>query len=224
MNCLSGVTPRIDKITSLFGIRKNKKDFDVSSSFVYVPSIGLYVSKDKLLFGKEWHFLQSTLHSSSQKMLSLSEFWEFLKFVRLNDKQVYQGVIHSENQSYEWIDAQFENNSGNFYMTYHFFNSSGKIVKRKEMLGRDTFVRDKKCLKKISLERLFNGGCLTSQGLPSNKSTRGSFYYGPPVDGRVAIFGTNPEKKGLYCYNPPSLCGSIGVRIAVTDLKNASDF
>jgi hypothetical protein len=53
------------------------------SGYIYVPSINLYIAKERTLQGKNWFDAHKELQSQNQRMLIIPEFIEFLKYVKL---------------------------------------------------------------------------------------------------------------------------------------------
>src|SRR3989338_4501364 len=50
--------------------------------FIYVPSIRLYVAKEKTLYGKNWYECHEELHKKDLYMITLPQFIEFIKYLK----------------------------------------------------------------------------------------------------------------------------------------------
>lgn len=175
---------------------ENKSDSD----FIYVPSINLYVAKERKLLNKNWFEFNNKLQLNGERMLILPEFIEFLKYCKENHQDIYNEITELRNPwRAEWLGADFKVKNKKLYI-----NS--------EVLDKNTLMEDKQ----ISLEDyLFNNH--TSQGLPSKKVKSGDLYYWCPRsdNNSVARFDAGSNGASLYCYGNPSTRGSgLGVRAA----------
>ena len=183
--------------------------------FIYVPSINLYVAKERTLLGKNWFDTQKELHSKNEKMLNPYEFVEFLKYTKGNNKEIYDEITEVKSPwRAEWLDADFKVKNGILYINYHIFDEKGKIVQKSEVLDKNTLMVDK--TPGVSLEDyLLNSH--TSQGLPSSDIKKGDLYYWFPRSdnnsvGRFCAFG---DWAYLDCsWVPSDRVGIFGVRAA----------
>ena len=187
----------------------NEKDFD------YIPSINLYVAKEKKFHGKNWFESQNLLQKEGEKMLTPYEFVEFLKYTKENNKEVYDEITSVKSPwRAEWLDADFKVKNGVLHMNYSVFDEKGKIIEKSEVLDKNTLMKDK--TPGISLEDyIFNNS--TSQGLPSTDVKKGDLYYWYPRsdDNSVARFDADDVGAGLNCdRNPSNRYVDLGVRAA----------
>ncbi|MBU1129648.1 MAG: hypothetical protein KJ949_03395 [Nanoarchaeota archaeon] len=153
------------------------------SKWDYVPSIGLWVAKEKILFGRvSFYNAQKKLYySNNQKIPTIPEFREFLKYTKENDKEVYNKIIYGRSSGPEFLDAKFKKEEGKWIVYFHNFDEKGKIVEKFEELDENTLMDERE---QISLDNLLEYP--TKQGLPTNRVPRGvgssSVYYTPPQD------------------------------------------
>src|SRR3989344_5507381 len=181
------------------------------NGFIYVPTIKLYVAKEKTLHGKKFYEAQKEMRNQSQKMLTPYEFAEFLKYL----KEDYQKINKSESDKIldeiltvrnpwrsEWLDHDYKKEKTGLYVLYHKFNSRGNIELVKELLDKDTLMEDK--TPGINFEDYLNNH--TIQGLPKNNIKKGDLYYWFPRDDNnsVARFYANSDRADLYCSRNPS--------------------
>jgi hypothetical protein len=188
--------------------------------FVYVPSIGLYVSKEKTLCRKNWFNCHKELQSHGNRMPIIPEFREFLNYLLSSGKQkhsdIYKNII--ENKLYselEWLDADFKVKNNQLYINYnHILDSDGNLVpQNSEILDKNTLMEDK--IPGISLKDWINSSH-TEQGLPTKKVKKGSLYYWHPSDDNsVAGFSVGSGGTDFYCFKNPSSINPyhLGVRI-----------
>ncbi len=176
-----------------------RNDLEAKSSdgdFIYVPSIKLYVAKEKTLLGTDWNECQEELHSKNQRMLTISEFREFLKYTKENHQDIYQKIIKIKSPwKAEWLDADFKVQRKDLYVNYHIFDINGKIIKKSEKLDKNTQIKDKK----ISLDNWLNNS--TNQGLPQKSAKSGNLNYWVPMkdNNSVTRFGVVGVETSLYC-------------------------
>jgi len=206
----SEVLNELDKLE----IPYNLKD-DLQSDFIHIPPINLYVAKERTLLGKNWFDAQKELKSANQKMLTIPEFIEFLKYTRENHKDIYNEITEVRSPwRAEWLDADFKKEGKELIVNYHIFDKNGNIVKKSEVLDRNTLMKDK--TPGISLQDyLMNNN--TNQGLPAKEVKSGGLYYWYPRDDNnsVARFVTYSDGADLDCDRVPSYgYSSRGVRAA----------
>ena len=185
----------------------NERDFD------YVPSLGFYVAKERKLLGKNWFESQNELHSKNEKMLTIPEFREYLKFIRENNKEIYDEITEVKSPwRAEWLDADFKTKGKNLIVNYHIFEN-GKIIQKSAVLDENTLMKDK--TPGISIDDWLSNS--TPQGLPSENIKLGDlFYWYPRSDNNsVARFNVDDGRACLSCYRDPSYgSDSLGVRAA----------
>jgi len=192
----------------------NFKGFLSKNDFIYVPSIDLYVTKEKKLLGRNWLDSQKELHSKNEKMLTVLEFLEFLKYTKKNYKNIYNKITEVKNPwRAELLDAEFKVDGRNVRINYHVFKD-GKIVQESEVLDKKTLMKDQ--LPGISLEDYLTNSH-TSQGLPSKDIKKGNLYYKFPRsdNNSVARFDAVIDGDVLNCNEYPSdWVNILGVRAA----------
>ena len=91
--------------------------------FIHIPSIRLYVSKERILQNKNWYQAHEELQKQDSRMLTPSEFIEFLKYTRDNHLEVYEDIIAMRKPLRgEWLDVRFEDGNN------HQFDCNGRIA------------------------------------------------------------------------------------------------
>ncbi len=183
--------------------------------FIYVPSINLYVAKERTCLGENWFDCHKLLQANNERMLILPEFIEFLKYCKINHQDIYKEITEVRNpQRAEWIDAYFKTNGKDLVINYnHILDSNGNLVPRSSnILDRDTLMKDKE--PGISLEDYLDNSH-TKQGLPNKKIKSGNLYYwySRSDNNSVARFVADPEWVSLICSRIPSnQFSALGVR------------
>jgi hypothetical protein len=197
---------------------KPSKAPKVSSDFIYVPSIGLDVSTEKIGLGENWYEGHKAVQGSEGKMLTIPEFREFLKYSRENYPKLYEEVTAVRTPwRAEHLDADFKLKDGKLYINSgHVLDSRGNLVpQHSEVLHKDTLMKDR--TPGISLDDWVDGKNVTSQGLPNSKSSKGDLYYWYPRDDNnsVARFVADDDRTDFICNWDPSYWDSnLGVRVA----------
>lgn len=178
--------------------------------FIYVPSIKLYIAEEKTLFDKTQDECQAILHSNNQRMPTIPEFREFLKYTKENHIDIYNEITQLKSPwRAERLDADFKVQGKNLVVNYHGFEN-GKIVRKSEVLDKNTLMKDKR----ISLENWINSSH-TKQGLPSKNVQKGYLYFWNPRsdNNSVAWFSAYSGRADLGCDRNPSCQDSeFGVR------------
>lgn len=167
------------------------------NKFIYVPSIELYVAKERTLFKKNQDECQEILHSNNQKMLTIPEFKEFLKYTKENYPNIYDNITKERIPwRSERLDADFKVQGKNLVVNYHIFKN-GKIVRKSEVLDKNTLMENRTG---ISLENWINSD-QTKQGLPFKNIKEGDLSYWHPRsnDNSATSFGTGFDGAGLFC-------------------------
>ncbi len=153
-------------------------------------------------------------------------FAEFLKLLKSGNavdgtkKQVNSGeleqilneIIEVRNPwRSEWLDNKYSKQGSELGVTYHKFDSSGRLIEVTEVLDSDTLMEDKQ--PGISLDDWINNP--TSQGLPKSSVPDGSLYFWKPTEGRVARFDVGAGRSVLICGRyPQGSYDEVGVRRA----------
>lgn len=183
--------------------------------FIYVPSIDLYVAKERTLLGENFYDSQEKLHSNNQKMLNLPEFKEFLKYTKENHQDIYNEITEVRSPwRTEWIDADFKMDGDKMLVNYHVFDNNGNIVKKSEKLDKNTLRQDK--TPGISLDDYLNRGS-TSQGIPKSSIKEGDLYYWAPEEDNNAVAGFSANSSWAYLncnWNLSDKVSGLGVRAA----------
>jgi hypothetical protein len=188
------------------------------SGYVFVPSTGLYMAKQRTHGGLDWYKTHEALQSEGLKMPTIYEFRQFLKYLKENPNGV-NGVSSTEVESIlddiltvrdpwraEWLNAKFEETNGEMNVHY-LINSNGSLVDKTEVL-EDCLMKDK--TPGINLDYWINTP--GKQNLPLKKNPKGKLYYWFPRDGRVAWFVASSDWALLYCdWNPTDVYSSLGV-------------
>ncbi len=199
-----------EKIIRMPESAEPKKDY------VFVPSLGLYLSENRYLQDKDWNQTQKILHKEGRRMPTIPEFVELLKYLRskdgkskLKNAEKILDEIYTVRGPYraEWLDAKFEEKNG-MYVAYHTFDSKGSIVQKSDEL-EEYLTEDK--IPGINLEFWLDDS--TKQGLPEPKVAKGDLYYWYPRDGAVAGFSADSGRADLDCDGyPDDRDAGLGVR------------
>jgi len=182
--------------------------------YIHVPSLNLYFTKERILQGENWFDTHKSLQLNNQRMPTIPEFIEFLKYSKLNFPDVYKDITEVRDPwRGEWIDADFKLKGEDLYINYnHILDSKGNLIpKNSEIIDKNTLMKDK--IPGISLEDYINNN-YTKQGLPNNKVKSGDFYYWFPKsdNNSVARFSAGSDGAVLYCGRSPSDANaSLGV-------------
>ena len=185
--------------------------------YIYIPSIKLYVAKQKSLLNSNWQDSYEELKKQQSKMLSPLEFVNFLQYLRAGNAELkaLYGEITAVREPWraEFLGASLSMKGKQHYITYPKFNNNS-IEDVTEELDKDTSMTDRK----ISLEGWLDNP--TKQGLPRKDTAKGSFYYWKPEAGRVARFGAGPGGAYLGCNGDPQYSDSaLGVRSCAEGTK-----
>ncbi len=109
----------------------------------------------------------------------------------------------------EWLDHKYSQSKNKLLVTYHKFDSSGKLIKVTEALDSDTLMEDK--TPGMDLEDWINNR--TSQGLPKSNVSDGSLYFLKPTEESVTRFDAYADWAVLFCNRDPlTWSASLGVR------------
>lgn len=185
----------LDQLKISYSLKNKPRPLD---GFDYIPSLKLYVAKEKKFYGDNWFDSHKQLQENGERMLTLPEFREFLNYARTNLPETYRDITEVRNPwRAEWIDADFK-------------LKNNKLFINSEPLDKDTLMEDKL----ISLDDYLNNNH-TSKGLPTNKVKSGNLYYWPPRSNNnsVARFGADSDLADLVCDGNPSRGDSgLGVR------------
>ena len=175
---------------------------DAPKGFIYVPTIKMYVSRERVGFNENFENQQRIAREEGGRMITIPEFKEVLKYARVDDQKLYNEITEIRSPwRAERLDALFDENEGELdIITHNGRNRLNKLVLRENQLPG------------ISMDSWL--GENTKQGLPSKKVEKGNLFYSAPRDGAVASFDAFDVRSGLDCYWLPSGRDSdLGVRV-----------
>ena len=180
--------------------------------FVYVPSIKLYVAKERTLQGKNWNQAHRGLQRQGNQMLTIPQFFDFVSYLQGNssacperDQILDEILTHRYPWRSEWLDAKFFEKDGEMYIDYNH-----RIV-GKRLTPQDT----KKLEDCLRSNGHFDVSSLNNQGMPTKGSRKQDVYFYSPTDGAVAGFVAGSEWAILNCGRNPAYTNSLlGVRVA----------
>nr|AQS34723.1 hypothetical protein [uncultured archaeon] len=193
-----------------------------SSDFIYVPSIKLYVAKERSHLGKNWFESHEALQENGEEMLSLSEFRKFLKYLVENptqeNAQIYKEITEIRNPwRGEWLDADFKMKDGALHLNAKHKLENGVLKpKYSRPLTKNTLMEDRRISLADYVQSVGERGS-TAQGLPSKDIQEGDLYsYFPRSDNNsVAGFNAGSGRRGLDCdVDPSGRYSDVGVRVA----------
>jgi len=179
---------------------KQQQEQGLEKDFIYVPSINLYVAKQKTHLGLNWNDTHKALADEDSRMLLIPEFLEFLKYSKTSFPDIYKEIAEVRTPwRSEWLDAYFKKEKDGLHIL------TGNKTKAEKI---------ESCLMENSYADILNPN---KQGLPIQKTNSG-FYYWYPMDKCVAGFYANSVGADLYCYGLPSNQDSwLGVRAVKKD-------
>jgi len=192
--------------------------------FVYVPSIKLYLAKERDLNGLNWNQAQEELRKRNLMMPTPYQFREFLKFLKTGyqDRQEAEKILDEiltvrNPWRAEWLNARFEKRKDGLYMISENILVNGKYQNIEQKL--DNFLAEDKT-PGISLDDWLNSN--SQHGLPTAKVKKGELYYWYPRSGSVAGFGADSVWAYLGCYWGPEYSDSLlGVRACAKKIAGA---
>jgi hypothetical protein len=203
--------PTVDPVNPQIQPLTNAPDLQ---GYVYVPSIGLYVAKQRTHIELNWNQTHEALQNEALKMPTIPQFLEFLKFLQngYQDRAEAQLILDDilakrDPWRAEWLDAKIAKPGADlFYQYEHKIINNQAIPQKSEKLDS--------CLMEDCWADIFNGN---SQGLPTRKlgtnyeQGKNSYFWYPRSD-RVARFGANSDGALLDCdRNPANTFPSLGV-------------
>jgi len=172
--------------------------------YIYVPSINLYISKEKILHNNDWNDTHKKLKDQGLRMPTIPEFLEFIKHIKSNPNNQEYGLIIKEILEVrspwrsEWLDAYFEQENNQFYIY-----TNNKTIKQPL---ESCLMEDK--TPGIDFSDLLDNP--TKQGLPKSNVKDGNLYYWHPRNGTVVGFSAWAV---LDCSRDPQFSSSaFGVR------------
>ena len=197
-----------------------QKSFDKkpdTTDFIYVPSINLYVAKQRTHLNKTWKDCWTELQKENYKMLKINEFREFLKYLKSQNNPEYKNIFNEITEvrsplRAEWLDANFKKRNKGLFKKDELYILTENETKE-EKLDENTLMSDK--TPGISLDDFVEGKNITSQGLPNKNISSGNLYYWHPRsdNNSVARFDAIDVRAYLSCCRYPSYSYSyLGVR------------
>ena len=197
-------------------LKKHNKD-----NSIYVPSLKLYIAKEKTYFEKNWFESHKLLHENQEFMPTIPQFIEFLKYLKNSNNHEYLTIYHNITniKSFwrgEWLDAIFEIKENQTSMNYaHESDKNKKLIpQNSEILDQETLIKDKK----INLEDWINSS-YTMQGLPCKSVKEGESYFYYPRDKKAVRFGANSAFNYLSCgWNPYGGVEGLGTRAVIKEI------
>ncbi len=201
---------------------------EYKNTFIYVPSINLYVSKQRTLQGKNWFDCHKELQANGERMPTIYEFVEFLKYLKTNPEGVEDASfaeirfilddILAVKFPYraEWLNAGFKVKDKKLYLEYNHKFQTGKT---------DSFFLEplEECLmedRHFDLDSWLNNS--TKQGLPKKDVASGSIMYLYPRGDNTCVggFGADVHSAFLNCWRQPTHHDSgLGVRAVRENLE-----
>jgi len=195
------------------------------NGFIYVPSINLYVAKERSLQGLNWSNTHDELKKQNLSMPTIHQFREFLKYLksgyqnRKEAEKILDDILTvREPWRAEWLDCYFEKRKSGI-LTKEFYILTGNKSKAEKL---DDYLQEDK-LPGINLDEWIDGKNVNKHGLPTKNSQDGKLYYWAPREGGVAGFDAFSDGAYLYCFRYPSNSDSVlGVRLVreATPRKN----
>jgi len=217
-----------DAIEIALAAEKKKKEGNEGKapslgSFIYVPSVNLYVAKERALLNHNWDDTHKKLHEQNLRMPTIPQFIEFLKYLRADptteNRRVYNKITKARDPwKGEWLDAKFYAKDDELWVAYnHIINLKGDLEAKGNEKLEGQLMRDEDV---VSLEHWLNNP--TKQGLPQENPEQEDLWYWPPKENKVAKFIANGICAGLNCESDHSYSHSdLGVRAVRTRTQNA---
>ena len=196
------------------------------SGYIYIPSIGIYMAKEKTFHGKNWTQCHQALHEQNLRMPTIPQFIAFVNYLKsspqgTNDasaqeiENILDDILTVCNpRRAECLDAKFTKQNNQLYVNYnHTIPKNGNIICEKQPLEI--------CLMEDGYSDVFHPN---RQGFPMAKLSQGQgglcFWY--PRKDRVAWFLVG-SRVVLDCYRRPDYAdASLGVRASFfgNEIKN----
>lgn len=205
----------LDNLGVDYSLQKNINiNTGASDNFIYVPSLKLYVAKERSHLGKDWLDSHKKLQGNGERMLTIPEFVEVLKYTRENAQDIYNEITQVRNPwRAEWLDADFKMKDEKLYLnSKHVYDKQGNLNPQSSQLLQKNILRKNKT-PGINLENWISNP--TKQGLPRKDAENGNLYYWAPMEDNNSVAGFNADsgRSILNCNaNPSNRCPYLGVR------------
>jgi hypothetical protein len=186
------------------------------SGYIYVPSIGLYLAKQRTHLRLNWNQTHEELQKENLRMPTIPQFLEYLKFLqngyqdRSEALTILDDVLKVGNWRSEWLDAKFDEINGQMVISYNhrIVNNVLKAQNENEVLLPDYLKED--CWADIFGSANVQG--LSTRKLGSSYEQGKNAYFWFPRSGRVAWFDADSGRAGLDCnWDPANSYSSLGV-------------
>ena len=182
-------------------------------NFIFIPSINLHVARKRTHLDKNWFESHKELQNNGERMLTMPEFMEVLKYTKESHQDTYEEITKvGDPWRAEWLDVDFKIKDGKLYINSNHIYQSGVLAPQtSEILQANTLMKNK--TPGISLDDYIQNP--TKQGLPSKRTKSGNLYYWAPMsdNNSVARFDADDDRADLCCYGDPSDWYSyLGVR------------
>ena len=179
-------------------------------NYIFIPSINLYVSKQRTYLDKDWNETHSLLHEENLRIPTIPEFIEFLKYTRENEEELFKDITEVRNPlRRNWLDAKFSEKDGKMFIQYnHYIDNEGNLQARNTEILDNYLTEDR--APGIDLSDWLDNH--NQFGLPTQNSKQGDLRYWSPRNGGVARFIAGSGYAYLNCYRIPSYgYSSLGV-------------
>ncbi|MDP3765251.1 MAG: hypothetical protein Q8R04_01950 [Nanoarchaeota archaeon] len=184
--------------------------------YIHVPSINLYIAKQRTLQGKTWSDTHIELQSQNLRMPTIPEFIAFVKYLkhdyqnRAEADSILDDILTVRSPSRaEWLDADFKvvniGGKGVLHINYNHKLVNGILQPQNSEPLEACLMKN--C--KVDLAS-FN-----KQGLPTKEGNDFSYWFPRSDNNSVAGFDADSDGACLYCYwNPRDSISALGVRRA----------
>ena len=190
------------------------------NGFIYVPSINLYVSKERTLQNKNWNDThKEVLRNGLGRMPTPNETWELIKYAKANLsnpelKNVYDDILKTTPQNTwhgEWQNAKFsEDKKIKYVQRVISLDKQGELVYSPRERLDDYLIED--CWAEFNSTN--KQGLLTRKHSSLSYAQGQNIYFYHPRNNSVARFGANSDGAYLNCGGNPSYSYSaLGVRL-----------
>ncbi|MFZ5955778.1 MAG: hypothetical protein ACOYT4_05110 [Nanoarchaeota archaeon] len=199
-------------------IPKNPQELE---GFIYIPSINLYVAKERSLNGKNWNEAHEELQKQGNRMLIIPEFWKFIDYLkneypdRAEAQKILEDIFKVGNWRAEWLDAHFEKKGKDLYVNYYHEFKNGKLIPKCSEKLESCLMED--CY--ADLNSINNQGLLTQKSSQNYILGQNSYFY-HPRNNKVARFDADSDWADLGCYGDRSVSDAVlGVRAVREGLR-----